>query len=263
MEGEMKLDAAPTFVLAKLALLQEEVTRLDAEVECANEGIARAQALIREPRGITQRQLEDTQAAWTDARTAQSKRVGRLSAAKNTLEVCKRWLLGLPEGTRLQPRKVDVGGRSLAEVRDDIRRRKDELKVLDAVPVPVPDIEERVKAYVAQMSRPKVTGIETGNLQVYWDKDWPSLVAFLDPGRLVRAVMSEVTAMANERLPVAQREQRMDVLEDEIRGLRYVEEKLIGAATEPVERSPEAPARAILGAEIVASGAEKKAERAA
>jgi hypothetical protein len=259
----MKFEAVPAPILAKLALLQEEATRLDKEAERAGDGLRAAQAKIRKPEGLTQKQFEDVQAAYKDLQVEQSKLQSRASAAKDTVDACNRWLAELPEGVRLKPRDVNTAGRTLSGVRDDISRRKAELDLLDAVPVPHPNIEEFVRNHVRALGRPKLEGIESGNLRIYWGDEWPSLIAFLDPEALVRAVLAEVTRIANERLPVAQRRQRMTTLESEIRDLRYFEEKLIEESTEPVERDAAVPARTILGAEFVAPGAEQNAERVA
>ena len=59
--------------------------------------------------------------------------------------------------------------------------------------------------------------------------------------------------MANDPLPVAERAPRIAALERELDELHRVEEALVAdliAAGEPVQRSPSAPPRAVLGVRV-------------
>jgi len=244
----MKLDSVPGFIARKLLRLEERAAHLQAEVDRAAEGIAHAQGLIRDPGRMTPPQLRDVEHAWKSATDAQPGRVDRAENAKDTIAACKRWLASLPEGTELQQREVDVGERSLADVRARLAECGAELKKLRSVPTPSADIEQRVRAYVASLGRPKLTGIEVGKeLRVEWPADGVTLAAFVAADVIVAALLLEVERMANTPLPAPQRERRIAALVKEWQELRYVEEVLLTAKD---ERSLDAPAWAILSAAV-------------
>ena len=70
---------------------------------------------------------------------------------------------------------------------------------------------------------------------------------------MLSLVMAEVERMANDPLPVAERAPRIAALERELDEFHRVEEALVAdliAAGEPVQRSPSAPPRAVLGVRV-------------
>jgi hypothetical protein len=128
---------------------------------------------------------------------------------------------------------------------------------LRAVPVPSGDIAERLKAYVAALTRATIEGIGPGEeLKVRWPDDPLSLLAILAPDRVLDALTQEVTRVANTPMPPPQRKLRMTAILAEITNLYYVEEILVEA--EHGERRSAAPGWAILGAAIVVPDADKK-----
>jgi hypothetical protein len=65
------------------------------------------------------------------------------------------------------------------------------------------------------------------------------LLTALFPDRMLSLVMTEVTRMANDPLPVAQRPPRIAALERELDELHRIEEVLVAAAIAPGQ--PRAP----------------------
>ena len=70
-------------------------------------------------------------------------------------------------------------------------------------------------------------------------------MAFLQPDVLVERLMTEIDRIANTPCPLAQREQRIAQLEQEIDRLQRTEEAIVVATGAP--RQPGCPAWVILG----------------
>ena len=90
---------------------------------------------------------------------------------------------------------------------DDVRQRiadaTDEIAQLRAVPTPSPDVEKQIKAYVAALARPRVSGVASGQqLRVDWPNDLIAVLALLQPEQMVAALMKEVDRHANTPLPL-------------------------------------------------------------
>jgi hypothetical protein len=126
----------------------------------------------------------------------------------DTIDRYKSWLAGLPSTTVLEQiiPKVD-DSLSLPAVRARIKQQKSAAEVLKRVPIPAPNIREKVRTYVEDLTRPIVGGIGADEtLVVQWPTGLHALMAFLQPDVLVERLMTEIDRIANTPCPLAQRE---------------------------------------------------------
>ena len=108
---------------------------------------------------------------------------------------------------------------------DDARQRvadiEDEIAQLRAVPTPSPDVEKQIKAYVAALARPRVSGVASGQqLRVSWPNDVIAVLAMLQPEQMVAALVKEIDRHANLPLPLDERKKRISELEAEVEALQ-------------------------------------------
>ena len=271
----MNSNKLPAPVLATLLALEQHANKLADRVSKTEDGITAARTRLTG--GFAkQSEYDDTRAALDKLVANKPVVKKRCDAAQSTLSSCKLWLDRLPEGTVLEPVQVKTDGRDLEEVRARIKTAEAELKALRAAPMPSADIEDRVRAYVQSIARPTISGVGSGErLKVIWPgAGWDSsgprehradvlpLMALLHGDAMVAALMREVERMADDPLPRAERNRRVNALEAELAELAYVEEALIAAAIasgEDVHRNPDAPPQAVLGVRV----AEAKKSRAA
>jgi hypothetical protein len=150
---------------------------------------------------------------------------------------CRAWLAGLPSTTVFEQIIPDVeDGLSLPAVRARIKKLKSGAEALRSVPVPPSDIGEKVRTYVQDMTRPVIGGIGTGEmLSVQWPTGLHALMAFLQPDVLVDRLMVEINRIANTPCPLAEREQHITELEDQIDRLQRTEEAIVVATGAPRE----------------------------
>jgi hypothetical protein len=180
-------------------------------------------------------------------------------AAERMLERCQAWLDELPDDVTLEPVKVKLDGGDLASVKERIRNATDELETLSKLPTPSADIEQRVRKYVVDLGRPKVSGVGDGaQLQVSWPRDDAvSLFAILEPEKMTKLILGEIARAANDPLPLPQRKQRMAELRRMIDDLQH-QAYALGADAYAL------PPQVILGVKVVKVGrreAVKKSER--
>jgi hypothetical protein len=155
-EGTATMDPSqlPSFVATKLALLSD----------------ARAAAAVRDNElsvkiaDLRARLLGHVQRAGDDS-VKLSSEVNQLLAEQKTLqaqrpiddailESCKAWLKALPAGTFLDEAAPQLeDGLSLATVRSRIKKLKNTVAALKAVPVPAPDLEQKIRARHCQHFR--------------------------------------------------------------------------------------------------------------
>ena len=150
---------------------------------------------------------------------------------------CRAWLAGLPSTTVFEQIIPDVeDGLSLAAVRARIKQLKSAAEALRRVPVPPSDIQEKVRSYVQDMTRPVIGGIGTGEvLSVQWPTGLHALMAFLQPEVLADRIMAEINRIANTPCPLAEREQQIAELEDQIDRLQRTEEAIVVSTVAPRE----------------------------
>jgi hypothetical protein len=141
-------------------------------------------------------------------------------------------------------------GVSLPAVRARIKKLQNEVEALKRVPVPAPNIREKVQAYVARLQTPSIGGIAAGEaLTVQWPQGLHALMAFLQPDVLVDRLTTEIDRIANTPCPLADREQQIAKLEEEIDRLQRTEEAIVVSTDAPRERG--CPPWVVLGAKVI------------
>src|SRR5262249_15220088 len=76
---------------------------------------------------------------------------------------CRAWLAALPPGTALKQIIPDLEDElALGDVRTRVRKLKDQMETLKRVPIPAPNIPEKVRAYVERLPLPSIGGIGAG-----------------------------------------------------------------------------------------------------
>jgi hypothetical protein len=222
----MELSQAPAFVAAKMALLSDgcaaaairadELTGQIAHVRDRLNGRVVREGDHPEKLRIELEQRLEEQKALQRQRPIEADILGR----------CRAWLAGLPSTTALEQIIPDVeDGLSLPAVRARIKKLKTAAEALRRVPVPPSDIREKVRTYVQDMTIPVIDGIGTGEVL---SVDWPT-------GLLVDRLMGEINWIANTPCPLADREQKIAELEEEIDWLQRTEEAIVVATGVPHE----------------------------
>jgi hypothetical protein len=164
---------------------------------------------------------------------------------------CRSWLAGLPSTTVFEQIVPDVeDGLALGDVRTRVRKLKDQVEALERVPVLGSDIKQKVQAYVERLPIPSIGGIGAGEaLTVQWPTGLPALMAFLQPDVLAERLLAEINRIANTPCPLAQREQRIAKLEEEIDRLQRTEEAIVVATGAP--RVAGCPPWVVLGVKAI------------
>jgi hypothetical protein len=247
----MDLSHAPAFVAAKMAMLA------DARAAAATRGdelTAQISDVRDRLNGRVRRQGDDPAKLTIelDRLLAEQKALpARRSIEMGIIESCKAWLADLPPATLLK--QVNPGvedGLSLSAVRARIKKLKDTVEALQGVPVPPSNVREKVHAYVQELTRPALDGIGLDEaLTVQWPTGLPALMAFLQPDVLVDRLMAEIDRIANTPCPLAQREQQIAKLEEEIDRLQRIEEAIVVATGAPRERG--CPPWVVLGVKAI------------
>jgi hypothetical protein len=259
----MRYDKLPASVLVKLVELDEQAEFFNRNVVDTERGIAAARTRLT---GGFQKDQEYHDLRKTLDRLIADKPVleMKLHRTQRMLSACKIYLDELPEGTQLEIVNVRPDGHNLADVRERIKDAEDELKRLQAVLTPAPDICKRVEAYVQSLAQPEISGIGTGQkLQVTWPNSVIAVFAQLFPEKVQEVILAGVERVANEPLPIKERTARIAELRREIDKLAYLEEQLVVTAIargENVQRSFDAPPEAVLGIRVVEA---KRVPRAA
>jgi hypothetical protein len=232
----MDLSEAPAFVAAKMALLSDaraaavmradELTGQIAHVRDRLNGRVRREGDNPAALGIELDRLLAEQKALQQQQPTESGIINR----------CKAWLAAIPPTVLEQVNPEVEDGLSLSDVRARIKKLKSEAEALRCVPVPPSDIREKVQAYVQGLTRPRVGGIASDEaLTVRWPTELHALMAFLQPDVLVERLMGEIDRIANTPYPLAQREQRIAKLEEEIDRLQRTEEAIVVTTGAPRE----------------------------
>jgi Tfp pilus assembly protein PilN len=138
-------------------------------------------------------------------------------------------------------------------VRARTKKLQNQVEALKRVPVPASDIDQKVWTYVERLPMPSIGGIAAGEtLTVHWPTGLHVLMAFLQPEALVERLMAEINRIANTPYPLAEREQQIAELEDEIDRLQRTEEAIVVATGAPRERG--CPAWVVLGVKALEMG---------
>jgi hypothetical protein len=259
----MNNDRIPASAFAKMLSLSDASEYYSSRVIQTEQGIAAARQRLTG--GMPQRDFDDLRASL-DALIADLPVLKKkLHTAQSTYSACKSFLDDLPPGATLEPVKIDVDGHTLEEVRTKLEAAQAELAQLRSLPVSSADIEQRLRAYVEGMARPRLTGIGPGErLKVVWPgSGWGSsgdredradplaLTALIHGDKMVAHLLAEVDRMTSVVVPIKERASRIAELTTEVEQLAYTEEALIERASEAIDRSVSAPPQAILGVRIV------------
>src|SRR5262245_22466080 len=247
----MDLSQAPAFVAAKMASLSDARA---AAATRADELTAQISHTRDRLNGRVWQDGDDPDelSIELDRLLAEQKTLQRHRPIEaDTIDRCRTWLAALPPATVLEQFAPGVqDGLSLRDVRARIKKMEDSVTALKRVPVPPPDIQEKVRTYVQGLTRPTVSGIAVNEaLTVQWPTDMHVLMAFLQPDALVERLMAEIDQIANTPCPLAQREQRIAKLEGEIDRLQRTEEAIVVATGAPRERG--CPPWVVLGVKAV------------
>jgi hypothetical protein len=234
----MDLSQAPAFVAAKMAMLSDARA---AAATRSDELPAQISLLRDRLNGRIFRESDDPQKLRIEIEGMLVEQKG-LHAQRpieaGTIERCKRWLADLPAGTVLEHvAPVVEDGVSLSAVRMRIKRLRESAAALRAVPIPPSNIREKVRAHVQNMTRPVVSGINSGEtLTMQWPANLYALMAFLQPEALVDRLMAEIERIANTPCPLPERTQEIAKLEEEIDLLQRTEEGIVMATGAPREQ---------------------------
>jgi hypothetical protein len=247
----MELSQAPAFVAVKMALLSDACATATIRADELTGQIAHVRdrlngRVVREGDHFGKLSIE------LDRLLAEQKMLQRQRPIEtDIMDKCRTWLAALPPETPLK--QIIPGsnaGLSLSDVRLRIKKLKSTAEALRHVPVPPSDIREKVRTYVQDMTRPVIGGIGTGEvLSVQWPTRLHALMAFLQPDVLVERLMTEIDRIANMPCPLAEREQQIAKLEEEIDRLRRTEEAAVVATGAP--REPGCPPWVVLGVKAV------------
>jgi hypothetical protein len=214
----MNLHEAPAFVAVKLAALSDgcatatiradELTAQISDLRDRLNGRVIRAGDHREKLHIELEQRLGEEKALQRQRPIEADILGR----------CRAWLAALPAGAVLeQVTPVIEDGLSLAAVRTRIKKLQDSVAALKRVPVPAPNIREKVRAYVERLPMPSIDGIAAGeSLTVQWPTGLHALLAFVESDVLAEKLLAEIDRIANTPCPLAEREQRIAKLEQEI-----------------------------------------------
>jgi hypothetical protein len=243
----MNLHEAPAFVAVKLATLSDgcatatiRADELTAQISNLRD---RLNGRIVRPGDHPEKLRIELEQRLGEEKALQRQR----PIEADILGRCRAWLAGLTPETVLEQIIPDgENGLSLSDVRARTKKLQNQVEALKRVPVPASGIEQKVRTYVERLPMPSIDGIAAGeSLTVQWPTGLHALMAFLQPDVLVERLMAEIDRIANTPCPLAQREQRIAQLEQEIDRLQRTEEAIVVATGAP--RQPGCPAWVILG----------------
>jgi ABC transporter substrate binding protein len=179
----MDLSEAPAFVAAKMAQLFD--ARATAATR-ADELTAQISDVRDQLNGRVRREGDDPAKLRIefDRLLAAEKTLQRQRPIEaDTIDRCKAWLAALPPATVFEHvAPVVEDGFPLTAVRARIKKLQESVAVLKRVPIPAPDIRQKVQSYVRGLTRPIIGGVDAGEvLTVRWPTELHVLMAFLQP----------------------------------------------------------------------------------
>lgn len=277
----MKLAALSAPLLVKLLELDRHAERLAELAERAESELATARDILNGKREDPRIDLEAIKDGFNTVVATAKRRRAAADAEQTVLSGAKLWLELLPPDAELEPVEPTL---ATGERLEDVRRAKlavaTDIRALRAVPVPSPDLRERVQSYVADLAhagRPDVRGVDGGELKVRWpggvganrhNLDGFSaervngllMAAYLFPDLLTERLVATVDEATSKPMPPAQRAARIAQLAAEQDQLARVEVALVDAAVaagsdDEVHDSTAAP-QLILGCRVQARAQE-------
>jgi hypothetical protein len=259
----------PQVVLAKLFQMQSHVEHCNTAAASADRACDEQRAMLndRRPRSMREHRdkdgwnlaAEQQKLATLTQRAAGFRQIAATEAG--ILKRCRAWLDALP-AVGLEPVAPSLAADdTLPLVRQRLSAVQAELKQLNSVPLPDPDLKRKVESYVSSLAAraaPELRGVAAGDtFQPRWkfdafDEVYPAAVlvaAWLTPERLADRLLSAARQLADQLVPASERPARIQALRDEILPLRYAEEALVTRALangEAAARSPDSPPEAVL-----------------
>src|SRR5262245_54220568 len=167
-EAEMNRDV-PAAVMNRLRTL--EATAEDLADKLARTSTAISSARSRLTGGFERdNSYADVRASLNDLLEDEKILQKRVRQARSVVAACRQWLDPLPDDVVLVVAEAPKpNGRGLGDCTALIKSIQAELASLRAMPTPSADIEQRIKAYVANLARPTITGIGKGEtLRIVW-----------------------------------------------------------------------------------------------
>jgi hypothetical protein len=245
----------PKPVRDKLLTLNAQFEHLVEKGRRTNDAINNARARLT-GKFENDQQYEDTYSTLKKLVADQPIIEQKRRAAERTFEECQAWLDALPDDVTLEVVKPKPHGSDLHGIREQIKNAQDELAELSGMTVPSADIGERVKAYVAGLGRPKVSGVgDRDKLQVSWPSDSAvALHAILEPEKMVAVIRKEIERAASDPLPLDQRRKRIAELR---RTIDELQRQAFALGDNPYSLDP----AIILGVRVVRRETVKKVER--
>jgi DNA repair exonuclease SbcCD ATPase subunit len=252
----MNRASLPHFVRDQLDALEQTVAQLNEKVQRTQEGIDSSRSRLE---GAFKDAAEegDLRASLMDLIGALPVLQQKLGRAKAALLRSRQFVNELPDDAVLERIAVRANGLDRRALAAQLKAAEDELQALRAVPMPAPDIEDRIRDYVAAQARPKLMGIGSGqSFDVVWPNDVTALLALLLPTEMTNALLNEAERQSNTPMPLAQRQQRIAELGQRIDTLQRQTFALDADTTG-------LPAEVILGVRVVPAEqmAEQRIER--
>jgi hypothetical protein len=247
----MDLSQAPAFVAAKMAMLSDACAAAATRADELTGQISHLRDRLS-GRVVREGDRSAELCSEVDRLLAEQKALqARRPIDMGIIESCKAWLAALPTGTVLKQVIPDTeDGLSLRALRARIKEIQESVAVLKRVPIPAPDIRQKVQSYVRGLTRPIIRGVDAGEvLTVRWPTELHVLMAFLQPEVLVERLMVEINRIANTPCALPEREQRIAELEQEVDRLQRAEEAIVVATGGARERG--CPPWVVLGVKAI------------
>jgi hypothetical protein len=202
----VKPRALPQAPLAKWFDFQERCEALEQEAKDAEAEVGRLRMLMKSGvSNVSAEQFAEARDGFQDTFTDMQRKRARADVQMKLLNTVKRFIESLPANTRLILVTPSTDGASLDQVRHELKSLREELRKLTGNPPASPDIEDRVKRYVAELARsaaPMVRGYHNGGtLDVKWQGDVYDpgrsvglmVAAACDPNGMVELIMNAIT----------------------------------------------------------------------
>ena len=205
-----------------------------------------------------------------------------IRAEEAVLSRTRNWLNNLSADVILTVAPIDsdiITTADLNIVRARLQQLRTEISALESAPTPPEDIRTHVRARIATLAKPTVSGINNpaANLKIVWPGsrdyndergcDLLAMLSLLFPEQLTDTVMREVDRMAATPAPIAERPAAVAVRQQELAELGLIEEQLIIAAINngdrTIHRNHNADPAAVLGLRVTHNEQEEDTRSAA
>ena len=201
----MDLSQAPAFVAAKMAMLSDACAAAATRADELTGQISHVRdrfngRIVREGDHPAELRIE------IDRLLAEQKALqARRPIETDTIDSCQGLAGGFTARDRARSGRACRRGWLVPHSRKGADQETAEsVAVLKRVPIPAPDIRQKVQSYVRGLTRPIIGGVDAGEvLTVRWPTELHVLMAFLQPEVLVDRLMVEINRIANTPCPLA------------------------------------------------------------